>query len=383
MNDRTQSYVRGRFGDYYRRTSIDLPRSPDDREWAFIPFSGGMVRHRSLLDLGDLETWLADQKPRHVYFSSARYESPEASSMKAKGWTGAQLVFDLDADHLRETSPDDSYSEMLSNCKTALVRLVEFLVEDFGFDDVETVFSGGRGYHVHVYDDEVQRLGSEARREIVDYVQGMGFDPQLAFSDETAAGDFGRTPTGVKKLESGGWGRRIRDYILDFADEVAETEDGTAVERLREFEGVGQKKAEKLLSVFRDPDRREELARGNLDVVGGTRGFWETLMREAVSERRAEADEPVTTDTKRLIRLPGSLHGGTGLRVTRVEVDEIESFDPLTDAVVFSDSQIQVESSEPTTVEVGGRSFNIDEGVSKVPEYAGVFAVLRKDVELA
>jgi DNA primase small subunit len=391
MEDRTRAYVRGRFGDYYRGSitppsfgddgGVVEPRASDAREWGFIPFGGGMVRHKSLLDLGSLETWLTDTKPQHVYYSSARYERPEASSMSDKGWTGADLIFDLDADHLRDAEPDDTYAEMLAKCKEALLRLLSFVEGDLGFEDTIVVFSGGRGYHIHVYDDRVQELGSDARREIVDYVKGTGFRAELAFSSETAAGDYGReTPTSLSRLRGGAWSERIRDWLTEYTEEVAAMEDKDAVKRLREYDNVGKKKAHKLLEVFRD--RRDEIESGNLDVARGARGFWETLLRRAVEETSAETDEPVTTDTRRLIRLPGSLHGGTGLRVAPLGRDELEDFEPLRDAVVFSEREQTAVAEEPVEFEVGGRRFNTEAGDVSLPEYAAVFGMLRGDLEL-
>jgi len=391
MDERTRAYLRGRFGDYYRGSieppefgddgGVEEPRTPDNREWAFISFGGGMVRHKSLLDLGSLDTWLADTKPQHVYYSSARYDRPEASAMSDKDWKGADLIFDLDADHLRDASPDDSYAEMLANCKDALLNLLTFIEGDLGFEDTLVVFSGGRGYHIHVYDDRVQSLGSDARREIVDYVKGTGFRAEYAFSSETTAGDYGRkTPTELQHLRGGAWSERIRDWLAEYAQEVAAMEDDEAVAHLREYDNVGEKKARRLLEVFRD--RRDEIASGNLDVARGARGFWKTLLRRAVDETSAETDEPVTTDTRRLIRLPGSLHGGTGLRVAPLERDELDDFVPLRDAVVFSTREQTVVAPEPVEFEVGGRRFNTEAGDVSLPEYAAVFGMLRGDLEL-
>ncbi|MCX2818826.1 DNA primase catalytic subunit PriS [Haladaptatus sp. F3-133] len=397
MDDRTRAYVRGRFGDYYRGTvsapefgdtgGVVDPRAPDDREWAYVVFSGGMVRHKSLLDLGSLDGWLADTKPQHVYYSSARYDRPEASAMSDKGWKGADLIFDLDADHLRDAEPDDTYAEMLAKCKDALLNLLSFVEGDLGFEDTLVVFSGGRGYHIHVYDDRVQSLGSDARREIVDYVKGTGFRAEHAFSSETVAGSdrnewmHGRkSSTQLQRLRGGAWSERIRDWLVGYANEVASMEDDEAVEHLRGYDNVGEKKADKLLEVFRD--RREEIGSGNLDVARGARGFWETLLLRAVEETSAETDEPVTTDTRRLIRLPGSLHGGTGFRVVPLGRGELDGFDPLRDAVVFSNREQTVVADEAVEFEVGGRRFNTEAGEFSVPEYAAIFGMLRGDLRL-
>ena len=181
MDDRTRRYLRGRFGDYYRRADVPLPPAANLREWGHIPWTAGsgttMVRHQSQMDLGSLDDFLERTAPRHAYFSAARYRDPGAGTMSDKGWTGADLVFDLDADHLPGVDPDAAtYAEMLASCKEALFRLLSFLEDDFGFSAMEIVFSGGRGYHVHVRDPSVRSLDSAARGEIVDYVRGHGLD---------------------------------------------------------------------------------------------------------------------------------------------------------------------------------------------------------------
>ena len=59
--------------------------------------------------------------------------------------------------------------------------------------------------------------------------------------------------------------------------------------------------------------------------------------------------------------------------------DDVESFDPLVDAVpeTFVGNDITVYAREPTTVELRGETFRLPEGVCSVPEYAGVFAMAR------
>ena len=50
------------------------------------------------------------------------------------------------------------------------------LENDFGFslDELHVFFSGHRGYHVHVEEESVRSLDAMARKEIVDYVTGLG-----------------------------------------------------------------------------------------------------------------------------------------------------------------------------------------------------------------
>ncbi|QLD84388.1 DNA primase small subunit PriS [Natronomonas halophila] len=385
MDGRTRDYLRGRFGDHYRRVEVPTPPAANEREWGYITWSEGgttMVRHHSHLDLvggGDLEDFLAGERPRHVYFSAGRYDDPGASSMGGKGWRGSDLVFDLDADHLPGVDPEeDSYADMLAVCKDALLRLLDLLENDFAFDDMTVVFSGGRGYHVHVRDPGVLELSRAARREIVDYVLGEDVAFEDIVTTEAVAGSAGRkSPAQKRSLPDGGWAGRTRERLTAFLDELLAMDEADALERLQEFEGIGQGKAQAALNAAQN--NREQIEAGNVDVHPAVHSIAKHLFGEVLEAGSAPIDEPVTTDINRLIRLPGSLHGGSGLEVTHIDRDAVEEFDPLVDAVpeTFVGEEITVYAREEVTVELRGESFRLTEGVASVPEYVGVFAMAR------
>jgi DNA primase small subunit len=385
MNRRTREYLRGRFGDYYRSSPPTLPPAADDREWGHIPWSAGgttMVRHQSLLDLGDLGNHLATEAPQHVYFSSAYFEEPGADSMDEKGWRGADLVFDLDADHLPGVDPEATgYPEMLDACKDALLRLLELLERDFGFDDdeMEVVFSGGRGYHVHVRDASVRGLDSEARREIVDYVRGIDVDRDGLVETRSVRGTTRR----VLRTE-GGWGRRVNERLQSFVADLRELSEAEAKDRLQEFDGIGTGRAETVYGVLQQ--NPEAVAEGNLEAGGpGLRTLVSALIERTLSTETAPIDEPVTTDTKRLIRLPGSLHGGSGLVVQRIDRDAVSDFEPLDDAVPdrFRKREIRVEVTDPGPVRLDGETVRVPAGDQSVRECVGVFLMTRGRAEKA
>lgn len=389
MDERTREYLRGRFGDHYRRSSITPPPAANEREWGFIPWTEGpgetMVRHRSLLDLGDIEDFLGRKKPRHVYFSAGRYDDPSASTMGEKGWRNSDLVFDLDADHLPSVVlGEDSYAEMLEKCKAALLRLLDFLDDDFGFEETTVVFSGGRGYHVHVRDERIRGLERDARREIVDYVRGIGLEFDELVEVETVAGTSGRSSPAEKRTlpTDGGWGARAHRHILSQFDEWLEMDEDDAVEALQRYDRIGEGKATAALNAART--NYDQLEAGNIDVHSAVYQIARILAQEVVAADNAPIDEPVTTDTNRLIRLPGSLHGGSGLEVQRLERGELADFDPLSDAVpeTFIGHEIAVEVTEGGLVELdteayGGDSFTVEAGHQTVPEHVGVFLMAR------
>jgi len=393
MNERTADYLRRRFGDHYRQVDVTPPPAAADREWGYIPFTTGgtrMVRHRSLLDLGEfgenaeLAEVLARQRPRHVYFSAARYDAPGADEMDEKGWRGADLVFDIDADHLAGVDEETPYAEMLATGKAAVEDLLDLLERDFGFEDRTVVFSGGRGYHVHVRDDGVQELDRDERREVVDYVLGEGVDLETVLETETVAGRGLENPTDKRVLRTdGGWGRRVHERLTDRLSRARAADEETAMELLTAYDGVGEGKASAVLGAAER--NREEVAAGNVDVHSGMVSFARAVLAETVERDRAPVDEPVTTDINRLIRLPGSLHGGSGLAVTRIDRGDLASFDPLVDAVpeTFRGGEATVEVTDGGPVALDGDSFNLSAGERVVPEAVAVFLMARGRAEYA
>ena len=383
MNAATRAYLRRRFSAYYGSSDLALPPAAESREWGYIPWTAGgttMVRHKALVDLGDVGTFLSDEAPRHVYFSAAEYRDPGADTMAEKGWQAADLVFDLDGDHLDGVDESTPYPEMLAACKDALSRLLDLLTSDLGFaaEDLQVVFSGGRGYHVHVRDDAVRTLDSAARREIVDYLRAIDLDVDGLVRTASSRGTTRR----MLKTE-GGWGRRTHRRLLSFVEELREMDEADAVSRLTELDGIGEKRARTVLGAFESTP--EAVRTGNLEAGGpGVRTLVEALAAEVVRAETAPIDEPVTTDLRRLIRFPGSLHGGTGLVVRRIPLDDVDTFDPLVDAVAepFTTREVDVEVTEPGPVSLGGDSFRMEEGIVTVRESLGVFLLARGRAEV-
>ena len=368
MNDRTKNFLREKFKEYYLEYPIQLPPDFESREWGFILFDTlpkiVMYRHKSFLSRQEVLEYLRSMAPAHAFSSVAYYEHPGAGTMADKKWLGAELIFDLDADHL--PGAPESYSAMLANVKNETLKLLDFLTDDFGFseDMIDVVFSGGRGYHIHVRDQRVRTLGSAERREIVDYVSGAG---------------LAMTP--IPGEESGGWGAKFNRWIVGYLQGLHDRDD--ALKILRRFEGIGEVKAKALINAGNDANL-EFIRKGDAGFLRKIpESFWNELTSRAVQEISASVDEPVTGDIKRLIRLPTSLHGGSSLRVVPLTLATIERFDPLTDAVVFSDAEISVAAESPASCDLRGNHFEIEEGVNTVPEYAGIHLMCRGAVEYA
>ena len=150
------NFLISKFREYYIQATLDAPPGLQSREWGFLFFDdSGMRRHKSFFSRGELVDYVRSMIPRHVYHSAAYYQRPGAPTMKEKIWQGADLIFDLDADHLRGAA--SSYAGMLEQVKRETLKLLSFLLSDFGFAEskISVVFSGGRGYHLHVRDPRI------------------------------------------------------------------------------------------------------------------------------------------------------------------------------------------------------------------------------------
>jgi DNA primase small subunit len=379
MKAATLEFLRQRFGEYYSGEQLVPPPSADQREWGFVFFDPDypeirMRRHLGFPGRTELLEYLRAMAPAHAYYSVAYYATPGAGTMDGKGWAGADLVFDLDADHIVR----GPYEQMLARVKVETEKLVEMLTGELGFDrqHLDVVFSGGRGYHVHIRDLAVRGLSSAERRELIDYVCGIGIDPQLLLP----------APSPSPR----GWQQRYIAALLEYLSWLDGRTEEEAVERLMSLEGVGKTSAERF---YRGrAELAEKLGRGSFGKRED-RTTWAILaalqeekdgeFRQRLREKAALADEPVTTDTRRLIRMPTSLHGGSGLRVTRVPLRDLPEFDPLVDAVIFGTRPVTVDCSVPVSMTLLGEQHTLPKGEATVPEALAVFLCCRGIAEIA
>lgn len=387
-SQKSLEFLKNRFQEYYKKNKnkIELPDRFGRRELAFVLFGGkGMIRHLAFNKKKDLLDFLEERAPQHVYYSSAYYQTPDAPKMQDKNWMGAELIFDLDSDHL-QNADKMSYSEQLEIVKTEFEKLVrEFLLEDFGFNEkyLDLYFSGGRGYHCHVKDPAIFDLDSNERREIVDYITGRDIIDSIIFHEHaTGSKHYGdRSFPSGKSLkmptpDQRGWKGRISRGIIDIVNEIAKSDDPE--KKLQEY-GVKKKDAEKLVKEFSE-ERVRRIKDGLLDQSKTIRKFFlnSALRKTAVTLSAGETDEPVTCDIKRLIRLPFSLHGKTGLKVVKIDIDGLKEFNPLRDAVAFGDDPVKIKLNQPINMKMKDDIFNLNEGEQETPTYLAVFLIGKK-----
>jgi DNA primase small subunit len=368
MKPATIEFVKQRFAEYYQRQTLAAPSSLEQREWGFVFFDAAsavrMRRHMAFADPLELTAYVRSLIPAHAYYSTAYYQTPSAPTMNDKHWAGADLIFDLDADQIVR----GPYAMMLARVKEETVKLVGMLTDELGFarNHIRIAFSGGRGYHVHVTDIAVRGWESPERREVVDYVCGIGIDPGVMLAP-------GRAPAG--------WGQRYADALRDHLLWLAGLDPAEAAAYLTGPAGIGKRAATEFLAgldALREEDAGALRENRIVRAITGTPEF-----EERVRDAGARADEPVTTDIKRLIRAPGSLHGGSGMRVVPLDARDLADFDPLVDAVVFGDREVRVDVKANFTTSLLGNTYALKAGPASVPEALAVFLCCRNMAEIA
>jgi DNA primase small subunit len=353
--------------------------SIEKREFGFSSFEGQMLRHKGFSSMGELSSFLKIFVPADVYFSCAYYEDPEAE-MEKKGWLGADLIFDIDADHIT-TSCNKVHDDWtcggcgfsgkgmepekcpvcggekfevntwpcencLASARAETVKLLDMLMQDFGFSEKElrVFFSGHRGYHIHVENEAIKSLDSIARKEIVDYVCGLGLDVVLQGLGIESSYAFENLD-----LNSSGWRRRVARGIYDFILNA----------NLEDYKNLGVKgNVAKAIMKNKDVILKKLSSANAYTAVKGV-GF-ETLKKIAefcAKSQAAQVDTVVTTDIHRLIRLANTLHGKTGLKKVEVPISKMEDFDPFERAIAFKKGTATIFVSDVPKFKLDGESY--------------------------
>ncbi len=302
------------FREYYSSAEIYVPSDYRLREYAANLWGQKTyIRHMSFDNPSRIKKFLAEKGPRHFYYSSARYMYPEEKSMDNKGWLSADLVFDIDADHLpgcgeKVVKVESVFGEESFLPETCIrragfeaIKLVDVLVAELGFDKrgIRLEFSGHRGFHVVVEDkDEWGQSGSEVRRELVNYLKAVDLLDETLYPPLPLRRGRGSGATPLPPLLSS---PGLRGRLARLAVALARRE------------GID------LVRVARAPEAYLAASREE-------RAKYHKYLEKAREELGVEVDEQVTVDTKRLIRPAGSLHGKTGLRVEILDFRRVEDY---------------------------------------------------------
>lgn len=361
-----ERFLRQKFSDYYASQSFaPIVRSPEKREFGFGGWEKKIeFRHIAVGSEAGLRQRLVKDAPLYVSHSVAYYEYPEARPMVRKNWLSSDLIFDLDAE--AHSCGKFTCQHCMDKVKGDAVKLIEeFLLPDFGFSrsDISINFSGSRGYHVHVFSDAVAQLDREGRREIADYVGGIGLSFERLFWSD------GKKFLGPKPAD-GGFGGKFASAFIARLDDA-------------QF-------ASSIARKLKKPEEKARLVsaieRGNYDNIGIANR--EKKLADAFDEMKltlaGRIDSNVTADTSKLIRMANSIHGGSGFLAK--SVGSLDKFEPQRHAPIFGSEPLKVKATEaipPLTIK--DYSFGpIPAGEAReLPMHSAVYLLCKKAAVLA
>ncbi len=378
--DKRPKLVRDLIVEYYRHAPDLAPEKVEEREFGVgTPERKIMFRHLNFKSEGELKKYVISEAPQYISYSAAYYRFPAGRPMTMKGWLGAELVFDLDATDMNlpcQMAHGKGWicSDCLSAVKRETVKLVEdFLIPDFGFSSNEIAinFSGNRGYHVHVKNRDVVPLDNDARKEISNYIAGVGIDLKEFFP---TSGMKGKMLSGPRPTDSGWRGKLARNFVRTL---------DKGVDALADI-GIERTIAKRL---YKNKSLVElGINNGNWDMVyiKNKGEFWNVILGNQAVAQSDRIDKNVTNDPSHLIRLPDSLHGETGLIAKKVGMlPALEKFDPMVDAIAFRSGEIKVKAETRNAIEMNGMSFGPFKNEEiKLPMYAGMYLYLKGFAEI-
>ena len=384
-----------KFGDYYRNAELWTPPRIRMREWMLSPFGTNKpLRHKSFSSVNNLREFLVNRTPASVFYSTAYWNDPNQLKMSDKGWKGADLIFDLDGDHLPHINPYN-FPEMLETIREYAWNLWnDFLEPDFGFNEkyLQVTFSGHRGFHLHYRDPNIFHLDSSARRELVNHIRGNSVDV-----------DKSRDKNGW--INANGWPNKVVEgskNLIEKIDFINNNEGSEEAKILTNslLESMGEKYTTKnkkpkasfknMIEKFKGQGVKEQIMTGKFTRLGEkNKQVFEELIKadqSIILSKSGETDDPVTVDVRRVIRYPSSLHGKSGLKVTefplhRLDPDNSNKFDPLTEAVVLGKGKsIELEITiDEGNIRIKDKEYEIFRGdVLEVNEDVASFLILKK-----
>jgi DNA primase small subunit len=259
------------------------------REFGFdLDGTGPSHRYNQFMTIEQLVEYLQNRAPYSAFTSVALYEQP---SMR-KGWMKSELAFDIDAKDLPLKScgcaPGNVCEQCIDEARRITMEFAEVLNRDLGLRNIHFVYSG-RGFHVRVTDDSIMTLEQTERAQIVEYITGSVI------------------PTDVTMALG---------YSQVFRERLARTFERVDEQRLLRARGLRKSIVQKLMA---EKDRALEAMRmGKLDELSTLEGLgpktFQQLLEFLVRLNSEFVDGKVTIDTKRILRLPSSLHSGVSMK---------------------------------------------------------------------
>uniref|UniRef100_A0A7C5XJS0 DNA primase small subunit PriS n=1 Tax=Ignisphaera aggregans TaxID=334771 RepID=A0A7C5XJS0_9CREN len=377
------------FRKYYSKADLILPSDFYIREIALQPlYTESYIRHLSFSTISELRKTVTEKVPRHLYYSSAKYQEPANTSMDEKKWLGSDLVFDIDANDVPECIEENNViafrfcracgyvtNDNLKHCPRCnselqkfehvnskciyralsyLEKLIDIIENDFNFNTLKASFSGNRGFHLIVeLNNPYDGMNSEIRREIVSYIR---LDKSIAtyIKNYLLGSNQKKTIPLPPRINEGGIRRRIAKELL-----TKSIDDLTKKYILGQLNKIH----------FTDAVKMYRFLESNLD--------------EALKSASIPIDPKVTIDVTHLVRVPNSINGKTGWIAYNMKKLDVSEF--VMDPSILSPEnlrfKVRIDIDLPK-LEIIDKEFTFTRNEEVVLEYAYASYLIFKGVAI-
>lgn len=301
----------------------------DKREFGFQVVKNDQirfVRNISFATPTDLLRYIRKQIPLAIYVGAIYSEGPnyyEQRTIQQLDWIRREFIFDIDLTEYDLVRPCDCKGknmvcELCWELINASIHWIhETLLEDFGVKEIKWVFSGRRGVHAWILDYNMSLLDEEQRTAIVEYLtffKGEGtsasYSPNARYNtkyqertNELLFQSFFKNAT-ISQIEKLGFSTQRSKFILDQRDRV-----GVNTSFLNNY--VFNTDKLKVATPLQSYPSREK------------------ILQNIILQWSPRIDTAVTIDLRRILRMPGSVHGESGKLVKFLDYDEIDFFNPI------------------------------------------------------
>ena len=280
-----------------------------NREFGFVLEKDIFIRNISFPTTERLQEFMAENAVKHAYVGAV-YEKPPSKQhpIQKNKWKFREFIFDLDIDEydLVRTcgcSGDSYCSDCWSLIQDAVIFIDETMKEDFGYTNIKWIFSGRRGVHGWILDREPRTFDQKLRVAILNYLTMIHDDKRSQSIEEI--------PDQAKPL-------RNRIYSI-----IAQSFLAKATPKQLQEIGIKQN----VRKIIDQAKNSKFFDYNTYNLIIPTSSLIRTkLSKEIILRRFPRIDRKVTMDTRRVSRMPFSIHGKTGK--IAIPIKDIHSFYP-------------------------------------------------------